>query len=315
MPDLSGFINNVLLPAIIYSNIFSLASIGLTMTYITTKIPSFAHGDLAAIGAYASFYLSYFLYGGFKPGSIYITMPAAALAGALLAYLSYIGVFRPMIRRNASITTLMIASFGLHYMIFGAMAIADGIAQTALGVNTSNYLMTPGQIVIPGLTQDEVTAITSTIALAAVGAALYYLLNKTKFGVVMRASIDNAPLARAMGINVERVYAIAWLIIGAITGIAGVFMGLIFPVTEELGWLRLPLIFVAVVVGGLSSIYGGIIGGYIVGFSIVLGWNYVLQPLGLTPEYQLAIPFIIVIITLLLAPQGVAGIIASRRRR
>ncbi|MBP1450235.1 MAG: branched-chain amino acid ABC transporter permease, partial [Thermoproteus sp.] len=301
-------------PALIYSNVYALASIGLTMTYITTKIPSFAHGDLAAVGAYASYYLALLLYGALKPGSIYITMPFAALAGAAVAYLSYAGVFRPMIRRGASITVLMIASFGLHYVIFGLLAILDSFLQATYGINTRNYLLTPGQISIPGWTQNEVIAFTSGVLLAVAVAALYYLLNRTKFGVVMRASIDNAPLAKAMGIDVERVYAVSWLIIGAITGVAGIFMGMIFPVTEELGWLRLPIIFVAAIVGGLSSIYGGLIGGYIVGFSMVLGWNYVLSPLNLPPEYELAIPFLIVIITLLLAPQGVAGLIASRRR-
>ncbi|CCC81781.1 branched-chain amino acid transport permease protein [Thermoproteus tenax Kra 1] len=311
----NSFLDDVLIPAIIFSNIYALASIGLTMTYITTKIPSFAHGDLAAVGAYAAFYLSYFLYGSIIPGSVYVAMPAAALAGAAVAYLSYIGVFRPMIRRNASITTLMIASFGLHFVIFGILAIIDSAVQTAYGWTTRNFLLSTGQIHLPGLTLNDVIALTSTIFLAAILAALYWLLNKTKFGVIMRASIDNAPLAKAMGIEVERVYAISWLIIGAITGIAGVFMGMIFPVTEELGWLRLPIIFIAVVVGGLSNIYGSVIGSYIVGFSMVLGFNYILSPLNLPPEYELAIPFAIVIAVLLLAPQGIAGLIAGARRR
>ncbi len=314
MFNMYDFLNNVVIPAIVYSNIYALASIGLTMTYITTKIPSFAHGDLAAVGAYATFYFLYFLFGGIKPGSVYLAMPIAALAGAAVAYLSYIGVFKPMIRRGASVTVLMIASFGLHFLIFGILAILDSIAQTVYGWSTRNYSFSTGEVQIPGLTQSEVTAITSSVVLLLILAALYYLLNRTKFGVVMRASIDNAPLARALGIDVERVYAISWLIIGAVTGIAGIYMGMIFPVTEELGWLRLPLIFVAVIVGGLSSIYGGVIGGYIVGWSMVLGFNYILNPLNLPPEYQLAIPFAIVIATLLLAPQGIAGLIAARRR-
>lgn len=315
MFNLHDFLNNVVIPAMIYSNIYALASIGLSMTYITTKIPSFAHGDLASVGAYAAFYFLYFLFGGIRPGSVYLAMPIAALAGAAVAYLSYIGVFKPMIRRGASITVLMIASFGLHFLIFGVLAILDSIAQTAYGWNTRNYLLSSGEVEIPGLTQSETTAITTTVVLLLTLAALYYLLNKTKFGVIMRASIDNAPLARALGIDVERVYAISWLIIGAVTGIAGIYMGMIFPVTEELGWLRLPIIFVAVIVGGLSSIYGGVIGGYIVGWSMVLGFNYILNPLNLPSEYQLAIPFAIVIATLLLAPQGIAGLIAARRGR
>jgi len=86
----------------------------------------------------------------------------------------------------------------------------------------------------------------------------------------MRASIDNLYLAKAAGINVERVFAIAWLLIGAVTGIAGVYMAMFFPMTEELGWLRLAVMFVASVVGGLSNIYGAVLGGYVVGLGLSL---------------------------------------------
>jgi branched-chain amino acid transport system permease protein len=315
MFSIYDFVETVIVQALIYSNIYALVSIGLTMTYITTKIPSFAHGDLAAAGAYAAYYASLLLFGGLRPGAIYLVMPFAALAGAAAAYLMYIGVFRPMIRRGAGVVALMIASFGLHYLIFGILAIINSYIQINYGIMTLNYSLLPSQISIPGLSQYDVLAITSSIAVAVVSIALYYLLNKTSFGIVMRASIDNAPLAKAHGINVERVYSYSWLIIGAITGIAGIFMGMIFPVTEELGWLRLPMIFVAAIVGGLSSIYGGLIGGYVVGFSMVLGFNFILSPLNLPPEYELVIPFAIVVVVLLLAPQGIAGIISSLRRK
>ncbi|MEM3961931.1 ABC transporter permease subunit, partial [Pyrobaculum sp.] len=84
---------------------------------------------------------------------------------------------------------------------------------------------------------------------------------------------------------------------------------------QELGWLRLALVFVASVVGGLSNIYGAVLGGYVVGLSTVLGAAYILRPLGVPTEFQLAIPFAFVIAILLFAPQGLAGVISNLVQR
>jgi amino acid ABC transporter membrane protein len=157
--------------------------------------------------------------------------------------------------------------------------------------------------------------INTSIMVVVITALLYLLLYKTRYGIIMRASIDNLYLAKAAGINVERVFAIAWLLIGAVTGIAGVYMAMFFPMTEELGWLRLAVMFVASVVGGLSNIYGAVLGGYVVGLGLVLGAAYILTPLGVPTEFQLVIPFAFVIVILLFAPQGLAGIISSLAQR
>lgn len=92
-------------------------------------------------------------------------------------------------------------------------------------------------------------------------------------------------------------------------------MAMFFPMTEELGWLRLAVIFVVSVVGGLSNIYGAVLGGYVVGLSLVLGAAYILTPLGVPTEFQLVIPFAFVIAILLFAPQGLAGVISSLAQR
>lgn len=301
---------NTLARAVIFSNIYALLALGLNLTYITTKIPSFAHGDLATIGAYVSYLSITFL--GMQ--NIYDTFPLVALVSGAVAVATYVAVFRPMIRRGASITSMMIASFGVHFVLFSAVAIvADYVQNTYRGVLTRNVYLTRWEYVWPGTDSLTSSLINTTLIVAATTVFLYLLLYKSRYGVVMRASIDNLYLAKAVGINVERVFAIAWLLIGAVTGIAGVYMAMYFPMTEELGWLRLAMVFVASVVGGLSNIYGALLGGYVVGLSTTLGAAYILTTLGLPTEFQLAIPFSIVIVILLLAPQGLVGIISRRR--
>ncbi|MEM4896995.1 MAG: branched-chain amino acid ABC transporter permease [Pyrobaculum sp.] len=302
---------SILVRAIIFSNIFALLALGLNLTYITTRIPSFAHGDLATVGAYTSYFTLIFLFTPLGFDNIYLTFPLVALAGALVGLASYIGVFRPLIRRGASITTLMIASFGLHYILYAPIAMILDYVQSVYRVLTRNILLTRWELIWPGLDLLTSTLINSTIVLILTLTGLYILLYKTRYGIVMRASIDNLYTAKSLGVNVERVFAVAWLLIGAVTAIAGVYMAMVYPATAELGWLRLPLIFVASVVGGLGNIYGAVLGGYVVGTSIVLGEAYLLRPLNIPTEFQLLIPLIAVIIILLITPQGLVGLISK----
>ncbi|MFN7106261.1 MAG: branched-chain amino acid ABC transporter permease [Pyrobaculum sp.] len=298
--------------AVIFSNIYVLLALGLNLTYITTKIPSFAHGDLATIGAYVSYLTIVFLLApSGLPESIYLTFPIVAIVTGVVAVTIYVAVFRPLIRRGASITGLMIASFGVHFVLFASIAILADYIQNVYRVLTRNVLLTRWELLWPGTDQLTSTLINTTIVVIAVTLLLYLFLYKTRYGIIMRASIDNLYLARAVGINVERVFLVAWLLIGAVTGIAGVYMAMFFPLTEELGWLRLAVIFITSIVGGLSNIYGAVLGGYIVGLSSVLGTAYILVPLDIPIEYQLLIPLFIVIVILLFAPQGLAGIITK----
>lgn len=300
--------------AIILSNIYVLLGIGLNLTYITTRIPSFAHGDLATVGAYVSYLALVFLMANWGPGAVYYTFPLVAALTGLVALSSYLFVFRPMIRRGASLTSLMIASFGLHFVIFASVAAVINYVQETYGILTRNITLARWEFVWPGTDLFTSIMINTTIAVAVITVLLYFLLYKTRFGVVMRACVDNMYLAKASGINVERVFAVAWILIGAVTGVAGVYMGMLYPITEELGWLRLALIFVVSIVGGLGNIYGAVLGGYVVGMSQVLGATYVLTPLGIPTEFQLLIPFVIVILVLLFAPQGLVEVVSRLLR-
>ncbi len=299
--------------AIIFSNIYALLALGLNLTYITTKIPSFAHGDLATVGAYVGYFTMVMLLG--STGLIYFSLPLVFLITGAVAVLVYIAVFKPLIRRGANVVTLMIASFGVHFVLFASIAIVADYVQNVYNILTRNILLTKWEFIWPGTDFLTSSLVNTTLALVVVTSSLYILLYRTKFGIVMRASIDNLYLAKAVGINVENVFTVAWFLIGGVTGVAGIYMAMFFPLTEELGWLRLALIFVTSIVGGLSNIYGAVLGGYVVGLSSVLGASYVLAPLGIPIEYQFIIPLAMVIIILLFAPEGLAGIVAKILRK
>jgi branched-subunit amino acid ABC-type transport system permease component len=134
--------------------------------------------------------------------------------------------------------------------------------------------------------------------------ALSWLLSATPLGREMRALANNLSLARVIGIRVERVKYLTWLIVGGLAGIAGALWGIYTSVNPLMGWFAILSVFAAAILGGLSSFPGTILGAYIVGLSE----NTLMQVLnhytGLDFSFKPAIPFIIIILVLLLRPQG-----------
>jgi branched-chain amino acid transport system permease protein len=146
---------------------------------------------------------------------------------------------------------------------------------------------------------------------------MYFLLNKTKFGISMRAAIENANLAKTLGINVERVYLVSWFIAGGIAGLAGWLWSIFTYTPQGSAPLIIVDIFAGSVLGGLGSIYGAIIGGLIIGGSESYLTSYLTELFSklYNPtvgaevlDFQKGIPLAIMIIALLFAPKGLTGI-------
>ena len=149
--------------------------------------------------------------------------------------------------------------------------------------------------------------IVSIVTLVVLVVGLYYLLYRTKFGMAMRASIDNTSLASTFGINTNKVFAFSWFLSGGLGGIAGVLMTVWFQGDPSLSVIMLPSVFAGSIVGGFSSVYGAIIGGIIIGFSEILGTSVLADWFGywIIP-YRPIIPFLFIIFTLLLFPKGLS---------
>lgn len=293
----------LLIDAIIFGNLLVLLSIGLTLTYITLKIPNFAHGDFATIGIYVAYYFLVF-----HKISPYITLPIAFLVSGTIALLSYLLVFRPLNNRGISIVGLMVASIAIEVALRSTLhiyadsltnvykVISRGFIFRDFGIRISRTIYIPGLLIVS-------TALTFTLIIT-----LYILLTKTKFGIAMRAAIENPDLAEVLGVDVNKVYAVSWFLAGGLAGLAGALVPFRMPANPEIGWMLLLRVFSSSILGGLSSIYGAMLGGYIVGFAEVIGIQLLSNPpFNLSTAYRPAIPFAILIATLLLMPEGLAS--------
>ncbi len=288
--------------AIVYGSLFGLMAIGLTLTYLTTKVPNFAYGSFVTIGIYTSFSL-YRL----QRVNPYFSAPVAFLLGALSSVAMYLGVLRVLARRGSSLVALMISTLALDIGFLGIFGIytdylyyhnfiIDSKSFYQLGVDFSLFGL-------PGL------LFMAPICLGIITATLFLLLTRTKFGVAMRASVENPSLARVMGIDVEKVYIFAWFLAGGFAAMSGSFYVLWLPGGIDAGSRLIVEIFAASVLGGLASIYGAVLGGLIIGASEILLTTAGIDLFGSWVSiYQKGIPLVIMVITLLVLPQGLVSI-------
>jgi len=135
-------------------------------------------------------------------------------------------------------------------------------------------------------------------------ATLHFLLKETKLGTAMRASSDNLDLAKVTGINTDRVMMATWIIAGLFAGLAGVMLGLTLSrVQVNIGFFLLLPMFAAVILGGIRSIYGVILGSFVVGLAMDVGFT--LLPVG--NEMRVPIAFLVLFFVLLVKPEGLIG--------
>jgi len=154
------------------------------------------------------------------------------------------------------------------------------------------------------------------ILIIIIASTLIIVLKKTKFGIAMRATIENPDLSGIVGINVRLVYGVSWFLGGGLAGIAGALMSMWLQGDPNLGAFLIPSIFAASISGGFASIYGAIAGGILIGMSEILGTRFLAGELGSwLIAYRPLIPLLFIVVTLLVAPRGLAGINWYRGRR
>uniref|UniRef100_A0A7C1T126 Branched-chain amino acid ABC transporter permease n=1 Tax=Thermofilum pendens TaxID=2269 RepID=A0A7C1T126_THEPE len=296
---------NLLLEAISYSSVLALASVGLSLCIITTRVSNFAHADYVVVGAYAA--LLFKALSGLHP---YLSLPLAALAGGVAALLSYLLVFEPL--RGRSIVTLMIASMALDLIIRSALQLFADHVQSFLGIFARGFVFRDITVQLGGL-KLELLAVAAPLTSLFLLALLYFLLFKTRIGIRMRAVAENAELAEVLGVNVERTLSFSWFVSGALAGAAGVFLPLRFSVSPDSGSFILLTLFAAVILGGLGSLTGTLVASCLVGFTETL-LVYGLSGLGVSTALRPLFAFSVIILTLLLQPRGLAGLWAAERR-
>ena len=304
-----------LLDSIAWAAAIGLMSMGLTLTYLTTRVPNFAHATIGFMAAPITVYIvdHFYLANGKMQGDylmyIYITLASFFAIGAL-STLIYLGILRPLARRGSDIISLMIATFAVDIILVSILAIILNnmdtvVLERALDAQVSGYQprIRIGNFIVQ--------AHTIVLPVAAIILALLFhvFLTKTKFGVAMRATIENPSLASTLGVNVEMVYTVSWFIAGGLAGVAGAFMTYMLAANPKYSALVIVSVFAGSIVGGLSHVYWGLIGGFLVGFSEKVLTNIAGAIVGVPlTNYERMVSLILVILVLLFAPQGLAGV-------
>jgi len=275
---------------------------------MTTKVPNFAHGSFATVGFYVCLTASRLWI--IDP---YLSLPLGFFLGAGAGIALYAFAIRPLMKRGANFVILMIATLAFDLVILSLFNIYSDYLARAHGITSRYFLLRSFDFRVadqPGLFLVAPVAMTAEIVI------LHLILTRTKFGVAMRATVENPGLASVAGISVNLVYAASWLVAGGLAGVSGVLMSLWFMGNPDIGASMLPSIFAASVVGGLQSIYGAFLGGFLVGLVEVLGTSYLSGLVGAwVIPYRPVIPLMIMIFTLLTVPKGLAAISWMRALR
>ncbi len=272
-------------------------AVGLTLTLAVLKLPNFAHAELITIGAYAfTELINFYAFGPFVAVVVAIVFGSVtALGGELL-------VFSPLKSRKASLYILILASFALGLILRYSIYIfaSEYNALFLSNLVSNNILFTFGGFPVSTLFA-WVIPVTVIVVIS-----VHLLLNNTLIGKSMRAMESNFDLSRVSGINTRRITLFTWIIVGALAGLGGAFWSIQTQVYPEIGFAVLLDIFAVVVLAGLTSFYGTLVGAYVISFSENLFMGWLNSTFGISLAYQPIIPFIVITAVLLIRPAGLS---------
>jgi branched-chain amino acid transport system permease protein len=271
--------------ALILGGTYSLLGIGLTLIFGIMRVVNFTHGELYAFGAYAVFGLT------MKLGVNFFAALACAIAvGAVIGALIELVLLRPM--RRADIDTTMLIMIGAWIVLQNSeMLVWGGVAKAVV----TPFPEVP--LVVGPVSVSYLRLFVLAVALALI-AVTYLVINRTKLGKAMRATFQDPDTAGLMGVNVGRIHTATFAIGSALAAAAGALLGPVFLAVPTMGDLAALKAFAIVILGGLGSITGATIGGFILAFAEELGAGYV------SSGYRDAMGFLIIIAVLLVRPTG-----------
>lgn len=287
--DYFALVANLTANGIIFGLLLALASIGVSLIYGTTGLNNFAHGELVTFGALMGYVLSQVLH---LP--IFIAIIGAFALGGAFGYLQDLALWKPLRKRGVGLIPLMIVSIGLSLALRYLYEFIFGSDQLILSSNNAAAL-TLGPV---HLKQTDLISIVLCVVLLL---AVAFVLLRTRIGKATRAVSDNKALAAASGINVERVIRIVWAGSGALAGLSGVLIGYYQTLRWDTGASILLLVFAAVTLGGFGTAFGALVGALIIGLLVNL------STLVLPSNLQNAAALLVMILILLVRPQGIFG--------
>ncbi|MDQ3460883.1 MAG: branched-chain amino acid ABC transporter permease [Deinococcota bacterium] len=275
-------------------SIYAMVALGLVLLYRTTKVLNFAHGDMAVLATFLAFAL--LNTSSLSYGLVFLlTLAAAFLIGAAV----YLLLVKPA--KNQSALGQLILTLGLALALNGFSALVFGTDNKAMPPLVADSIVR-----VAGVRVSLLALFTAGLGLALMS-GLWALLNFTKLGLAMRAVAQRQDVAQTLGIPVRRVVMATWGVAAALAAAAG----LLFAPTALLNPAMMldPLAkgFVAAVLGGMNSLPGAVLGGYVLGVTELLVGRYV------SLEFKASFAFLVVILVLVFRPDGLLGRAEVRR--
>ena len=295
-----------LLNAVQWGSFLALIAVGYTMVYGVLLLINFAHGDIFMVGAYLGFFIGTFLLGGFAlrlpialpawlvaPLTIVLAMALTSLVGLTIERVAY----RPLRKRGAHRLYLVITA-----LMFGLLLEYGNLA--LLGARDRQFpeLFAKEVYTFGGLSITNIKLLVILLSVLTM-IALALLVQRTRWGMAMRA-VSYDPLAvPLMGISTDAIIVITFIIGSSLAALAGVMYGTAFPILSyDMGLLVGWQAFIAAVVGGIGSIRGAMVGGYILGFTQVFVVAF------LPSTYRDLIAFTLLLVILAVRPTGLFGV-------
>jgi branched-chain amino acid transport system permease protein len=297
----------ILFDAISLGSLYALGALGIALIFGVMRLVNFAHGDYIAFCTFALLWPSIdaaaIVFAGQLPAVILI--PLILVIGAGLSVLSELIIFRRF--RNANPATMMIASFALGFVIRYFLLML--YSSRPKSIDLWSNLALPVEVLGARIPLLQVITVLTTIAILV---ALTLFLKRTRYGLEMRAAAENFTMARMLGVRANRVIMLAF----ALSGMLAAAISLILAtqtgtVDIQMGSSVMLVAFIATVIGGLGSLPGAVIAGFLIGAATVL--MQVLLPPDARP-FRDAFVYGAVIITLLWRPDGIFAPRSSRQR-
>lgn len=319
--------NYVFVPAFAYGCQLALGALGVTIIFSILRFSNFAHGELMSFGTMLTIFITWgFQSAGISFGVVptaIVALPFAIMGAVVLAMATDKGIYKYYRDKNVDPVILLIVSIGVMFVMAGLIRFLIG-PDDRIFADGAKFIFKAREMkkslgTSEGITFKNSQLITVVVTIFA-GGLLFWFLEKTKLGKMMRAFSDNQELALLSGINPEKIVTYTWIIAATLATIAGTLYGLDKSYKPFVYQQLLLPIFAAAIVGGLGSPIGAIIGGFVISFSeVILTYAYIkffryLLPETWLPEglmqflptdYKFAVSFVILVLVLVYRPTGI----------
>ncbi len=296
-----------LVDGVLVGSILSLGAIGLTMIMHMLRFANFSHAELLSLGAYVALVFEALFSAVLAPlqmaigpfsltGALIIAILVAMVLTGLSAVVIDLLVFK-RIREKGQELSMVFASFGVALIVRNVIALSFGL-KSQLYSDDIVFAVVISRDPLLLVKPDQVFFLVTALIFMGI---LHYVLSRTTFGYALRAVAENPSLAQVAGIRLSSVITVTWILGGGLAAAAGVFYGLNNQISPVIGRDLVLPIFAATIVGGIGSIYGAVLGGFVVG--IASNMALAILPSGYSP----AVPFLIIVAVLLIRPTGLFG--------